>query len=373
MRVLIWVQHLLGTGHLHRAFAVARALADRGLEVTVASGGPAGLSAPPAVRLIQLPPLRAADLTFSALIDDAGRPVDIDFWALRRERLLALFGELAPGALITEMFPFGRRAFRHELVPLLETAAAAGVPCVASVRDVLVGKPDPGRALWMRDLATRYYTRVLVHTDPRLIPFELTFPHASALGERLVATGYLAPSPARPCPSSGEVLVSAGGGRVGRDLILTAARASKLSTRPGAPWRLITGAGLPEEDLRRLVAEAGPGLVVERHRDDFHDLLAASLLSVSQAGYNTVVEALAFRKPMVLVPFETEIESEQRVRAARLEQVGLAEVLPAGRLTPARLAATIERVLDAPPAPAFEVDLGGAGRTAEIVQGVLAG
>ena len=38
-RVLLYVQHLLGIGHLKRAMTLARALAAEGLEVTVASGG----------------------------------------------------------------------------------------------------------------------------------------------------------------------------------------------------------------------------------------------------------------------------------------------------------------------------------------------
>ena len=38
-RVLFYVQHLLGIGHLKRAATRARACAAAGLEVTVVSGG----------------------------------------------------------------------------------------------------------------------------------------------------------------------------------------------------------------------------------------------------------------------------------------------------------------------------------------------
>ena len=59
-RVFVYVQHLLGIGHLKRAATLARALCDAGLDVTFASGGDAvpGL-APEGVRLAQLPPGRA--------------------------------------------------------------------------------------------------------------------------------------------------------------------------------------------------------------------------------------------------------------------------------------------------------------------------
>ncbi|MCH8110355.1 MAG: glycosyl transferase, partial [Proteobacteria bacterium] len=38
-RVFFYVQHLLGIGHLRRAATITRAMAARGLDVTVASGG----------------------------------------------------------------------------------------------------------------------------------------------------------------------------------------------------------------------------------------------------------------------------------------------------------------------------------------------
>ena len=54
----------------------------------------------------------------------------------------------------------------------------------------------------MRDLALAHYDRILVHTDPQLIPFDLTFPFAAALRDRLVDTGYVVDAP--PCRPPGE-------------------------------------------------------------------------------------------------------------------------------------------------------------------------
>src|SRR5262245_18172659 len=116
MPVLFWVQHLLGSGHVKRAVTLARAIAGHGLRVVMASGGPpAPWLEADGFELVQLPPVRANDLTFASLLDEHDRPVDDRFRAMRRDRLLALFGELRPRVIITEMFPFGRRAFRFEL------------------------------------------------------------------------------------------------------------------------------------------------------------------------------------------------------------------------------------------------------------------
>ena len=377
MAVLFWVQHLLGSGHLRRAATLARAIGARGLEVVVASGGPPApwLLGGPGVQLVQLPPVRAGDLAFTSLLDEHDRPIDDAFRSMRRDRLLALFAELRPRVVITEMFPFGRRAFRFELIPLLEAAARARPRPwrLCSVRDVLVRKADPASYAWMLDQARAHFDRVLVHTDPRLIPFGLTFPPADALGERLVETGYVV-EPLAPASDAGqdEVLVSAGGGRVGAALLETALAARPLSSLAGRPWRLIAGGHVPRAAFAALRERIPEGVILERERADFPALLANGLLSISQAGYNTVLEGLRFQKPMVLVPFETATETEQRTRAERLVNLGLAEVVWESELTPRTLAGAIDRAWHARSAPRPTLALDGAARTADLVAALAA-
>jgi predicted glycosyltransferase len=374
MRVLFWVQHLLGTGHLKRAATLARALAERGLEVTLASGGPpAPWLVPDGTELVQLPWVRARDLSFSALVGADDRPLDDALRAARRERLLALFEALRPEVVMTEMFPFGRRAFRFELLPLLAAAAAARPRpwVVGSVRDILVPKPAAERYSWMRDLALAHYDRILVHTDPALIPFALTFPHAGALRARLVNTGYVVDAGPPACAGE-EVLVSAGGGRVGSALVAAALAARPLSREGDRPWRVIAGGAVDGDSLAARQAQLPPGLVLEPQRADFQALLAKSLLSVSQAGYNTVVEVLRLGKRMVLVPFETATETEQRLRAERLNALGLAEVVWGGELTASTLARAIDRVARQPLERRPALDLDGAAESARQVAALAA-
>jgi predicted glycosyltransferase len=374
MRVLFWVQHLLGTGHLKRAATVARALVEAGLKVTLVSGGPpAPWLAPRGVELVQLPWVRARDLAFSELVDAEDRPLDDALRAARRAQLLELFAARAPEVVITEMFPFGRRAFRFELLPLLEAIAGARPRpwLVCSVRDILVHKGGAERYRWMRDLALAHYDRVLVHTDPALIPFGLTFPYADALGARLVSTGYVV-EPGPPASAGDEVLVSAGGGRVGRALLAAAIEARALCRQRARPWRLIAGGEVVPASLDRLQADLPRGLVLERQRDDFQSLLAKCLLSVSQAGYNTVVEVLRLGKPMVLVPFETATETEQRIRAGRLSGLGVAETLWGAELTASSLARAIDRVVNRPSERRPSLDLGGAATTARLIAALAA-
>ena len=144
MRVRFWVQQLLGSGHLKRAATLARAMAERGLETTLAAGGmPMRGVLPAGVAVVQLPAIRTSDQSFSQLVDGDGRPDDDALWQERQARLQGLLAERRPQVVMTEMFPFGRRAFRREFAPLLEAAAALRPRPwrVCSVRDILVRNP----------------------------------------------------------------------------------------------------------------------------------------------------------------------------------------------------------------------------------------
>jgi predicted glycosyltransferase len=142
---------------------------------------------------------------------------------------------------------------------------------------------------------------------------------------------------------SGEVIVSAGGGAVGGPLLRAAIAARPLTSLANRPWRLLVGDNLPAADKAAL--RAGDGVEIEPARTDFTALLARSALSISQAGYNTVVETLVHGDRAVLVPFATERETEQARRAQVLAERGLMQTVPAAGLDGSRLAAAVERAL----------------------------
>jgi predicted glycosyltransferase len=369
MRLFFYVQHLLGIGHLRRAATLARAFRDAGFEVTLASGGMPvkGLEVS-----VQLPPARATDATFKTLVDEAGRPLDAGWKRDRAARLLEAFRASRPDVLVVELFPFGRRQMRFELVPLLEDAQRLQRRplIVCSVRDLI--HANPAREEERLGLALRFFDRVLVHADPRLAPFERTFAPAARLGERLSYTGYVVDEapPAHSAPS-GEVLVSAGGGAVGARLLEAAIQARALTLMASAPCRVLAGVNAADAELRALQRQAGPGVVVERNRDDFQGLLAAAALSISQAGYNTVAETLRAGVRAVFVPFAAGSESEQTLRTQLLVERGIAASVSESELSVEKLAMAIDRAIRGPrPRPA-DFDLDGARASVSLVQGWL--
>jgi len=363
--VLFYVQHLLGIGHLQRSLRIAEALVQNGIAVTLVCGGPpVALPRDPSVRIVQLTPIRARDARFD-LVDTAGRPIDD---ALREERcvaLLAAFAAARPDAVVIEGFPFARRAFRFELEPLIAAVAAAEPrPClICSVRDIVVVRDDPRRRRDIVERVRRHFDAVLVHGDPALIRFDSSFPAAPDIADRLIYTGYVCPPAeavgATAATGGDEVVVSAGGGAAGYALLEAALAARRSGCLAGLSWRLLTGTNLPEADFAALGADLPAGVAVERFCYNFVGLLRGCRVSVSQAGYNTVLDILATRARAVLVPFAAGRETEQLMRAERLAGLGAAELVRENELSPQRLAAAIERAAASEPAT-VAIDTGGA-------------
>jgi predicted glycosyltransferase len=373
-RVLFHVQHLLGIGHLQRSLRIAEALIERGVAVTLVHGGS---PVPEVTRahgldIVQLPPIRARDATF-ALVDETDTPVDDALRAARRERLLAAFAETRPDGVVIEGFPFARRAFRFELDPLIAAAHAADVPVICSVRDIPTVRADPARLAAIVTRVRGDFAAVLIHGDAGFIPFDIAFPAAPEIADRLHYTGYVttpAPEHASDDVPTGEILVSVGGGAAGRALVTAALEARRQGCLAARPWRILVGASLTDAEFTATQNEASTGVVIERFRRDFAALLRRCHVSVSQAGYNTVLDILAARIRAVLVPFAAERETEQLIRAEHLAARGAAAVLCESDLRPATLAAAIERVAVSEPRP-IALDTDGARRSAALIAGLI--
>ena len=74
------------------------------------------------------------------------------------------------------------------------------------------------------------------------------------------------------------------------------------------------------------------------------ELINRAALLVTHAGLNSALEGLSAGVPMVAIP----ISHDQPGVASRLRRLGVAEVVPAEKLNPARLRAAMARILDTP-------------------------
>lgn len=338
-RILLWTQHLLGIGHLMRSVHVSRALSEAGHTVLLASGGliPGDISLE-SVETLQLPPVRAKNELFDELIDHEGHDVTSGLMTARKDALVNAFHRFAPDCVVTETFPFGRRLVQAEVLALIEAANSRSrrPKLVSSVRDVLQRPRKAERANAMVDLAVSQYDLVLVHGDPHVIPADASFPEIRRASHLLRYTGYIGQMPDRSAEPRTEVIISAGGGAVGDTLIRVAAAARKLTMLADRPWTVVTG------PLSKADVGEHDGISFVRSIPNLSRRIAQAALSVSQAGYNTVVETLSGQTPAVLVPFETDREREQVTRAQYLAEKGLVSLVRASLLSPTSLANAID-------------------------------
>lgn len=375
MRVLIAVTHLLGTGHLMRAAAIGRALAARGHEVTLVSGGArVPVLDATGLDLVQLPPVHCRVGDFSTLLDLDGQPATPTHLEERRRGLVAAYLRTRPAVVLTEHFPFGRRSLTSEFQSLLDAATPDPAAIVlGSVRDILVAPEKPEKIERTHALVARRYAAILVHGDESTLPLDRSWPVDDTLRRRLIYTGYVGQDGstlrAGAEGTDGSVLVSGGGSAASLPLYRAAIAAARIA--PFRPWRILVGSGVAESDFRPLVAEAPPHVTVERARSDFRTLLAQAGVFVGQAGYNTVMDIMATRARAVLVPYEEGNETEQRLRAEGLSASGRATLLSEDRLDPHALLGAIAAAEDRP-RPVFEVSLDGQHKSADIIENLAA-
>ncbi|TCU14049.1 glycosyltransferase family protein [Rhizobium sullae] len=372
-RILFYVQHLLGIGHIARASRIADALAKDGFDVTIVTGGlPVSGFPGEGVKTVALPAVVASNAGFSGLADADGNVAGEEFLSRRRDLLLAAFQAAKPDAVIIEAFPFGRRQMRFELLPLLDMIEKTDPrpKLFTSVRDILQENRKPGRDEETVDLVKRHFDAVLIHGDPDFVRLEDTFRLTAEIADKVHYTGLVAAAPAAEPAEIFDIIASAGGGAVGLDLIRAARNAAAMLPESHR-WLLVSGPNLPEADFIGLSRNAPANITLTRFRKDFPSLLRGAKVSISQAGYNTIGDLLHADCCSILIPFVAGGETEQTVRAERLQAMGLATILPEQGLTAEHVAAAVESALAAPARKEVALDLTGAGTTASIIRSML--
>jgi predicted glycosyltransferase len=380
MKIVVYCQHVLGVGHLFRALEICKALSDH--EVILVTGGPrTDKQLPEHVRQLRLPQLQM-NHKFKGLFSSRQNSTLAQVKADRQKRLFDLFIKEKPDLFIIELYPFGRKAFRFELDPVIRAIrdkklCSCGI--ISSVRDILVEKENQkkheGRAV---EILNNYFDAVLVHSDPKLIKINETFLRFDEITIPVVYTGFIAQIPAPNARQrirnqlalrEADVLVvaSAGGGSVGAPLLESVVKAfQQLDTASAKFLHIYTGPYMPENDFAYLKSQTSQSVRVEEFSADFMSYLSAADLSISMAGYNTSMNILAAGTPALVWPFSQ--NREQQMRANRLAGTGALKVLSDADLSPERLANIIAQTLSQKSRAAVDVNLNGAAHTARWLE-----
>jgi predicted glycosyltransferase len=380
MKIIYYCQHVLGMGHYFRSLEICKAFKDHDV-ILVSGGAPMNMPVPEHVRQVSLPPL-GMDPEFGGLVSNSGTGTVDEIKAWRQQTLYNLFLCECPDLFMVELFPFGRKAFAFELIPIfngIRQNALSPSRVVCSLRDILVEKKDTlayeSRVI---TLLNSWFDTLLIHSDPAIVKLDETFSRMADIRIPVVYTGFVTPKPLAENRAairerlgidndSRLIVASAGGGKVGFVLLDAVIQAfENIALETDAFLQVFTGPFMEKEPVRRLQEKGTNRVGVSRFTPDFPAYLAAADLSVSMAGYNTCMNILAARVPSLVWPFSQ--NREQRLRAERFSEMGGMRVLEDADLEPEQLAGLMTRSLADRVRPGCSVDLDGADHTSDWVQ-----
>ncbi|MBD2563700.1 MULTISPECIES: glycosyltransferase family protein [Nostoc] len=384
-RLMFYCQHILGMGHLVRSREIVRGL-TKDFQICFINGGEIiqGFEIPAGVEVINLPAIKTdAEFTELQVVDDVFSLTEVK--EIRKNRLLEIFDQFQPDILIVELFPFGRRRFSFELIPLLERAKSnrSSTKVVSSLRDIVVAKPEKQAKHEEKvcNLINKYFDMLLVHGDPELVPLEATFSRVNDLNCEVYYTGYVVQEPLtnpiltdedREIISSDKplILVSVGGGRFGHELLESVVKTAPFLEKV-LPHNIqvFTGPFIPDSKFHELQAMArhSKNLHIRRYTPYLLNYMKKADLSINMSGYNTTMNVLTTGVRAMILPFTGNQDREQTIRAEKLSNLGIVKFINPNDLQPDYFAINIINYLKEQPNK-ISFDSSGVEKTATILK-----
>ena len=357
--LLLYAQDNQGLGHVTRTLTLARHVLARHPDCIayIATKSPlAGFTLPERCDYIKLPTLLTAGTARpTAAEEEAAKQ---HFRRVRGEILRDAALGLAPDLVLVDHEPLGSKGeFREGLWAL--KAQHPETRFVFGLRDIM---DDAARirAAWEElgayDALENLYDGIAVYGSPDLYDVAQAYAIPASVQPKLHYCGYVVR--ARPAVDPGMVrrrlglaentpfvLATVGSGSDGYPVLDAARAAVQRLQAKVADLRaiLVTGPFMPADQQAMLQARATDACRVVPSADTF-ELMAAADAVVSMGGYNSVCEALAVARPLVIVPRATH-KVEQQIRAETLAARGLARCIHPKDLTGPGLAEAVEWAL----------------------------
>ena len=378
-RVTLYSHDTQGLGHMRRNLALAEALAG-GHECTVlliSGAREAGVfPMPDGVDCLALP---AIDKSLDGRYRPRSLAVSLQqLLRVRAETIKAAVESFEPDVLVADKVPLG---LGSELQPALELLHdRGGCRMALGMRDVL-DHPEAVRREWRddgsADALRRYYDAIWVYGDARVYDPVIEYGLPPDLAAMVSFTGYIDRRAAESSVPAGDddielpnapfSLCLVGGGQDGyalADCFVTAA------LERDAHALVVTGPFMPPAQRRRLTRriEHTQRLRVVEFAHGLDTLIDCAQRVVAMGGYNTVCELVARSQRALIVP-RVRPREEQLIRAQRMHDLGLLDLLHPDALSAAALADWLER--GPAPRPRVQLDLGGLTRVPQLVGELL--
>lgn len=372
-RLLVYSHDAFGLGNLRRMLKVCDQLAKEipDLSILMLTGSPMVQSfrLSPKMDYVKLPCIQrqARNKYVSKYLRTTFREIS----DMREQLIQATFRGFKPDIVLVDKVPTGIKGELSKSIEWLKTEHPQS-KIVLCLRDIL-DDPEHVRKLWesrdFYDTIERFYDSIWVFGSPKIYDMVAEYNFPATISAKLNYCGYLMQSPALRDPlevrrelglAPGKfVLVTAGGGGDGYDLMKAYLKSLRILARHGAaadraPVQsvLVLGPEMPLRKKERLLQKASttPGIakLIDFSTEMLNYMNAADLV-VSMGGYNTMCEILTLQKRALIVPRVRPV-TEQWIRTRRMEALGLVDMIHPEKLTAENFARQITRVLFESPA-----------------------
>ena len=310
IETFIIFQSLVGVGHLARCSTIAKALSSIS-HVTMFSGGKPieGYSAPSGVDFVQLPAIRRGRLCkLPVPVDPEYTMAEIEH--MRSELLVDSYLRIKPRIIIVEYFPFSPKRFGKTLNELFDAINKEQErPIVICSTRAYPKQPwdTDDDAAWTNEQLRENFSCVLHHANSKLFPLTSlgSYIQSALSGISVWQTGFIR----RPLtqmdhdrPSKGLLLTVGGGSAFGAKLLKCWINAARAGSPDLLPINAVCGPSMDANDRKILHAEQDTNITVHDWVANLDELISSSRAVVCMGGYNTLVEALSLKKPVLAFP-----------------------------------------------------------------------
>ena len=383
-RVAMYSPGMVGFGHIRRNASIAQALRRSFLNPTIvmiAEARQAGtLPMPEGVDSVTLPALskEANGWVKPRFLDVANE----DLIELRSRVIRCAIKAFEPDVLIVDHLP---RGAARELGRTLERLRRhRETRCVLGLRDILQD-PKTVNSTWSDaanvEAIRDYYDAVWIYGDPAVYDPVREYGIFDGVVPKVHYAGYIDQRPrlefataeaeqaVADLPPGKLALCLVGGGQDGAAL----AEAFVWADLPADMFGVVvTGPYMPTRTRERLgrIAEKRPRLKLLEFVSEPAALINRAERVIAMGGYNTMCEVLSFEKHALIVP-RVNPKPEQLIRAQRMKELGLIELLHPNQLSPRAITRWLASDLGPPPPSRSRIDFGGLNRIPDLLAEVL--
>ncbi|MCA9170732.1 MAG: hypothetical protein KDB23_23800 [Planctomycetales bacterium] len=378
-RVALYSHDTMGLGHMRRNLLLAKSLTAANDDTTVlmlaGAKEASAFAMPRGVDCMTLPAI-SKDLAGSYHSGHSRLPLQ-QLVMIRSAAIRAALESFQPDVLVVDKVP---RGAEDELMPTLEQIRREGrVQTVLGLREILDDRPATlanWQATQTLDVIRDYFDAVWVYGDRHVFDLIAEYDMPPDVAAKVHFVGYLdqrrradfnGPAPAwmSAVPAEPYVLCAVGGGQDGVSLARAFVEAISVTNRPAV---LLTGPHMPAEVRDELHERAArmPHLCVLEFVPEGDWLISRAERVICMGGYNTMCSVMSFGKPALVVP-RTLPRQEQYIRAQRLADLGVLNVLHPDSLHPSPLIDWIQSPLSSHVLARDIIDFDGLNNVNELV------